>query len=107
MCQVAKAYDDLKVALRKREAAVALLLAAERAYDATIDSYRNGVATFVDVSNAQTALTKARTADTESRSAVFATVASLAFSTGDLAPTEKPEVSGGGTFPRDTDSERP
>ena len=105
--QVVKAYEDLKVALRKREAAVALLLAAERSYDATIDSYRNGVATFVDVSNAQTALTKARTADTETRSSVFATAASLAFSTGDLAPAEKPDVPGGAAFPHDTDSERP
>jgi len=83
-----------------------LLLAAERAYDAALDSYRNGVASFLDVANAQTALTWARTADTETRSSVFATVASFAF-TGDLAPAEKPDVSGGGTFPRDTDSERP
>lgn len=86
--QVVKAYEDLKVALRQREAAVALLAAADRSYDAAIDSYRSGVATFVDVTNAQTALTKARTADTETRSSVFAAVASLAFRTGDLAQPE-------------------
>ena len=86
MRQVVKAYEDLKVALRKREAAVALLGAAEKSHDAAIDSYRNALATFVDVSNAQTALTKARTADTESRSSVFAAHAILAFATGDLAP---------------------
>jgi outer membrane protein TolC len=83
--QVVKAYEDFKVALRQREAAVALLAAAERSYDAAIDSYRNGVATFVDVTNAQTAFTTARTADTETRSSVFTATASLAFSTGDLA----------------------
>ena len=83
--QVVKAYEDLKVALRQREAAVALLAAADRSYDAAIDSYRSGVATFVDVTNAQTALTKARTADTETRSSVFTAMASLAFRTGDLA----------------------
>jgi outer membrane protein len=105
--QVVKAYEDLKVALRKREAAVALLGAAEKSHDAAIDSYRNALATFVDVSNAQTALTKARTADTESRSSVFAAAASLAFSTGDLAPPAKADVPGSATFPRDTDSERP
>ena len=105
--QVVKAYEDLKVALRKREAAIALLRAAEKSYDAAIDSYRNALATFVDVSNAQTALTKARTADTESRSSVFATAAALAFSTGDLAPPEKADVPGIATFPWDTDSERP
>lgn len=84
--QVVKAYDDFKVALRKREAALALLAAAEKSYDAAMDSYRSGVATFLDVTNAQTALVKARTTDTDSQSAVFATAATLAFSTGDLAP---------------------
>ncbi len=83
--QVVKAYEDLKVSLRRREAAVALLTAAEKSHDAAIDSYRSGVATFVDVTNAQTALTKARTADIETRSAAFTAAASLAFSTGDLA----------------------
>ena len=72
--------------MRQREAAVALLGAANQSYDAAFDSYRAGVATFVDVTNAQTALTRARTADTETRSAVFAAMASLAFGTGDLAP---------------------
>jgi outer membrane protein TolC len=84
--QVVKAYEDLKVALRRREAAVALLAAAEKSHDAALDSYRSGVANFVDVTNAQTALTKARTADTETRSALFTAAASLAFGTGDLAP---------------------
>jgi len=83
--QVVKAYEDLKVALRRREAAVALLAAAEKSHDAALDSYRHGVATFVDVTNAQTALTRARTADIETRSVTFTAAASLAFSTGDLA----------------------
>ena len=83
--QVVKAYEDLKVALRQREAAVALLAAAEQSHDAALDSYKNGVATFVDVTNAETALTRARTADTETRSSLFTAAASLAFGTGDLA----------------------
>jgi len=89
--QVVKAYEDLKVAFRRREAAVALLTAAQKSHEAAIDSYRNGVATFVDVTNAQTALTKARTADTETRSSTFAATASLAFATGDLAPPNAPQ----------------
>jgi outer membrane protein TolC len=84
--QVVKAYEDLKVAMRQREAAVALLDAATKSYDAAFDSYRHGVATFVDVTNAQTALTKARTADTETMSSVFTATAALAFATGDIAP---------------------
>jgi len=97
--QVVKAYEDLKVALRQREAALALLAAADRSYDAAIDSYRHGVATFVDVTNAQTALTKARTADTETRSSVFTSAASLAFSTGDLAAPGGPEALNGADVP--------
>jgi len=97
--QVVKAYEELKVALRQREAAVTLLAAADRSYDAAIDSYRSGVATFIDVTNAQTALTKARTADTETRSSLFASVASLAFSTGDLAPPGGPDAASGADVP--------
>jgi len=97
--QVVKAYEDLKVALRQREASVALLDAAEKSNDAVLDSYRNGVATFVDVTSAQTALTRARTADTETRSAVFTAAAALAFGTGDLAPAGGAEVSGAAALP--------
>src|SRR5258708_37291355 len=88
MRQVVKAYEDLKVALRRREAAVALLSAAEKSHDAAIDSYRNGVATFIDVTNAQTALTRAPTADIETSSGVITAASSPAFSTGDIAPSQ-------------------
>jgi len=97
--QVVKAFEDLKVTLRQREAAVALLAAANKSYDAAFDSYRHGVATFVDVTNAQTALTKALTADTETRSSVFTATAALAFGTGDLAPPGAPEATSGDAIP--------
>ena len=97
--QVVKAYEDLKVALQQREAAVALLTAANKSYDAVLDSYRHGVATFVDVTNAQTGLTKARTADTETRSTVFTAMAALAFGTGDIAPPGVSEASIGDAIP--------
>ena len=84
--EVIKAYDGLKLTFRKREAAAALLLAADNSYSATVDSYRHGIATFVDVSNAQAGLTKARTADAQTRAEGFAATATLAFSTGDLGP---------------------
>jgi outer membrane protein TolC len=86
--EVVKAYNDVKVAFRKREAAVALLTAADRAYAAALESYRHGIATYVDVVNAQTNLTRARTADTETRSQIFSTNAALAFSTGELVPPQ-------------------
>jgi outer membrane protein TolC len=86
--EVVKAYNDVKVAFRKREAAVALLTAADRAYAAALESYRHGIATYVDVVNAQTNLTRARTADTETRSLIFSVSAALAFSTGELVPPQ-------------------
>jgi outer membrane protein TolC len=102
--QVVKAYEGLKLALRKRDAAVALLDAANRSYDAAIDSYRNGVATFVDVTNAQTALIQARTADTDTRSSVFASAASLAFATGDLASPDASRLGAAPTLSGDAAS---
>ena len=83
---VIKAYDDLKLALRKREAAASLLLAAENSYGAAVDSYRSGVATFLDVSSAQAGLTRARVADAQTHAGVLSAAAALAFSTGDIAP---------------------
>ncbi len=83
--QVAKACEDFKVAQRKREAADALVAAAEASYEATFDSYRQGIASFVDVASAQTAVVKARFALTDARSSLYVSAAALAFSTGDVA----------------------
>ncbi len=44
--QVWTAYDDAKVALSKQRAAAALLAASEKAWAATFESYRHGLATF-------------------------------------------------------------
>jgi len=83
--EVVKAYDDVKVAFRKHDAAIALLAAADRAYAAALESYRRGVGTYIDVANAQTQLTRARTSDTETRALIFTASAALAFSTGEIA----------------------
>jgi len=57
----------------------------DKSYEAAFDSHRNGVVTFVDVTNAHTALTKVRTGDTETMSSVFTATAALGFATGDIA----------------------
>ena len=44
-----KAHEEPKVEFRKPEAAIALLKAAGKSVYAWVDSYRNRVATFVDV----------------------------------------------------------
>ena len=83
--EVWKAYDDTKVALLKHQAAAALLAASEKAWDATLESYQHGLATFPDVRESERNLARARTLDQESRAEVLTRSAAFAFSTGDLA----------------------
>ena len=83
--EVWKAYNDTKVALAKHDAAAALLAASEKAWDATLESYRNGLSTFPDIREAERNLARARTADTAARAEVRTRAAAFAFSTGDLA----------------------
>ena len=84
--EVWKAYDDVKVALAKHQAAAALLAASEKAWAATLDSYQHGLATFPDVRESERNLARARTLDQAARAEVLTRAAALAFSTGDLAP---------------------
>lgn len=83
--QVWQAYTDTKTARRKQESAAKLLTAAQSAFDATLESYRHGLSTYVDVANAQRNLTTAQSVVVDTRSAIFTTSASLALSVGDLA----------------------
>ena len=83
--EVWKAYNDTKVALAKRQAAAALLVASEKAWAATLESYKHGLATFPDVREAERNLARARTLDQAARAEVMTRAAAFAFSTGDLA----------------------
>ena len=83
--EVWKAYDDTKVALLKHDAAAALLAASEKAWDATLESYQHGLATFPDVRESERNLARARTLDQAARAEVLTRAAAFAFSTGDLA----------------------
>src|SRR5262249_28896486 len=65
--EVWKAYHDAKVALAKQRAAAALLDASQKAWDATIESHKNGLATFPDVREAQRNLTSARALEQAAR----------------------------------------
>jgi len=83
--EVWKAYNDTKVALAKQQAAAALLVASEKAWAATFESYKHGLATFPDVREAERNLARARTVDQAARAEVLTRAAAFAFSTGDLA----------------------
>jgi outer membrane protein TolC len=82
--EVWKSYADVKTALRKHEYAVALLAAAQEAYDATLESYRSaGLATVLDLLAAQRDLARARTTEIQSRADLLTTSAALTFAAGD------------------------
>jgi outer membrane protein TolC len=83
--EVWKASTDFKTAQRKQEPATRLLAAAQSAFDASLEAYRQGVGTFVDVANAQRNLTAARSVVVETRSAIFTSATAFALSVGDLA----------------------
>jgi len=88
--QVWTAYADVKTALRKYEFAAALLRASEDAYAATMESYRAGLGTFIDLLAAQRELARARTTNIASRADLLTSAAALAFATGEMPPTRAP-----------------
>jgi outer membrane protein TolC len=83
--EVWKAFTDFKTALRKQDSAAKLITAADNAYAAVLDSYQNGLSTYVEVVNAQRNATAARSTGSETRAAIFTSAAALALSVGDLA----------------------
>jgi len=80
----------VKTALRKYEFAAALLRASEDAYAATMESYRAGLGTFIDLLAAQRELARARTTNIASRADLLTSAAALAFATGEMPPTRAP-----------------
>lgn len=89
--EVWRAYTDLKTALRKQKSADKLLAAAQSAFDASLEAYRHGLGTYVDVANAQRYVTAARSTVVDTRSAVYVSISGLALSVGELArPSPSP-----------------
>lgn len=88
------AYSNLKTALRQRQAAEALLTAANQSWNAAIESYHEGVRNLVDVTQAQRTLAQARSSDVLARTRVLTALAELAFQTGDaveaIPPSRQP-----------------
>jgi outer membrane protein len=85
--EVWKAYSNLETALGQRQAAAALLTAADQSYSAALESYNDGVRNLPDVTAAQATLARARSADVLARAQVLASLADLVFETGDLMPS--------------------
>ena len=88
--EVWKAYTDFRTALREEDAASRLVTAAQSAYDAVIESYRNGLSTYVEVANAERNVTAAQSTEHSTRATIFTAAAALAFTIGDLAKPAAP-----------------
>jgi outer membrane protein TolC len=91
--EVWTAYSNLETSIGQRQAATALLTAADQSYSAALESYNDGVRNLLDVTAAQTTLAHARSADVLARTQVLSSLADLVFEAGDLmqSSTRRPK----------------
>jgi outer membrane protein len=88
--EVWTAYIAFRTALRKHDAAVALLEAANASYSASLDAYKYGVKNLVDVVTAEKQLAQARLSSVAARSELFLEAVNLEFATGNLLRNQPP-----------------
>lgn len=75
-------YQNYETALQKYKFSEALLKSASAAYDMASDSYNAGLKSILDLLDAETRLSQARTQNIAARQEVFTALANLAYSTG-------------------------
>ena len=80
--EVWKAYTDVRLAARRQDVVVALVDAFQKSYEATLESYRHGLGTLIDLLAARRELSRARFVDLDTRLQLFNASAALAFNTG-------------------------
>jgi outer membrane protein TolC len=88
--EVWTAYIAFRTALRKQQAAVALLDSANSSYSASLDAYKYGVKNLIDVVTAARQLAQARLSSVSARSQLFLEAVDLEFVTGNLLRTQPP-----------------
>ncbi len=88
--EVWTAYIAFRTALRKHDAAVALLESANASYSASLEAYKYGVKNLVDVVTAEDQLAKARLSSVSARSELFLQAVNLEFATGNLLRNQPP-----------------
>jgi outer membrane protein len=88
--EVWTAYIAFRAALKKEEAAMALLDAASTSYSASLDAYQYGVKNLVDVLTAEKQLAQARLSGVSARSQLFIEAVNLEFVTGNLLRNQPP-----------------
>ncbi|HEX3572716.1 MAG TPA: TolC family protein [Acidobacteriaceae bacterium] len=88
--EVWTAYIGFRTALRKQQAAVALLDSANASYSASLEAYKFGVKNLIDVVTAERQLAQARYSSVSARSQLFLEAVDLEFSTGNLLRPQPP-----------------
>ena len=88
--EVWTAYIAFRTALRKHDAAVALLESANASYSASLEAYKYGVKNLVDVVTAEKQLAQARLSSVSARSELFLEAVNLEFATGNLLRNKPP-----------------
>jgi outer membrane protein len=80
-----KAYTGYRTALKKQDAAEKLLTASKSAFDAVLESYKQGLSTYTEVVTAERNFSAALATGHDTQAAIYTTQAALALSVGDLA----------------------
>jgi outer membrane protein len=88
--EVWTSYIAFRTALRKQQAAIALLEAANESYNSSLDAYKYGVKNLIDTVTAERQLAQARLSGVSARSQLFLEAVDLEFATGNLLRTQPP-----------------
>jgi outer membrane protein len=99
--EVWTAYIGFRTALRKQQAAVALLDSANSSYSASLEAYKFGVKNLIDVLTAERQLAQARYSSVSARSQLFLEAVDLEFSTGNLLRSQPPATKTSTPQPQD------
>jgi TolC family type I secretion outer membrane protein len=88
--EVWTAYIGFRTAMRKQQAAQALLDSASESYSASLDAYKYGVKNLIDVVTAEKQLAQARLSGVSARSELLLRAVDLEFVTGNLLRKQPP-----------------
>ncbi len=81
--EVWKAYTDVRLAIRRIDVAAALVNASQKSYDASLESYRHGLGTLIDLLAARRELIRAEFVELDTKLQLYNASSALAFSTGE------------------------
>jgi len=90
--EVWKAYTDFRTALKKQDAAEKLVTASKSAFDAVLESYKQGLSTYTEVVTTERNLSAALATNHDTLATIYTAQAALALSVGDLARPAPPLV---------------